>query len=183
MFNWFKKSTPDTGLTACFTGHRPQRFKFRYNENHPDCDKIKKQMETVVDQLIDKGVTCFYSGMALGVDMWGAELIIKKRKLNKNIKLIAAVPCRGQENKWSQQYKDRYNSILNKTDDIVYLANAYTATCMQERNKYMVDNSDYIIAVYDGGSSSGTGNTVKYARGLNKKIIIIDPDNGAIQEN
>ena len=38
----------------------------------------------------------------------------------------------------------------------------------------MVDNSDYIIAVWDG-KPSGTGNTVNYAQQKNKKILIINP--------
>ena len=50
----------------------------------------------------------------------------------------------------------------------------YTSDCMQKRNKYMVNNSDYIITVWDG-KPSGTGNTVKYAKQKNKKILIINP--------
>ena len=32
-----------------------------------------------------------------------------------------------------------------------------------KKNEYMVDNSDYVIAVWNG-KPSGTGNTVTYAR-------------------
>lgn len=182
MFRLFKKSKPTVEYTACFTGHRPQRFKFRYNENDTECIKLKKQIEKVVDTMIDKGVTTFISGMALGVDMWGAEIVISKKRINKNIKLIAAVPCRGQENKWSQQYKGRYNKILSKADDVIYLANAYTANCMKDRNVYMVDNSDFAIAVYDGSRSGGTYQTVEYAKSNGHKIIVINPDNLDIQK-
>jgi uncharacterized phage-like protein YoqJ len=45
---------------------------------------------------------------------------------------------------------------------------------MQKRNEYMIDKSDYVIAVWDG-SPSGTGNTVRYAKQKNKKILIINP--------
>lgn len=182
MFGLFKKSKPTVEYTACFTGHRPQRFKFRYNENDTECIKLKNQIERVVDTMIDKGVTTFISGMALGVDMWGAEIVISKKRINKNIKLIAAIPCIGQENKWSQQYKDRYNKILNKADDIVYLANAYTATCMRDRNVYMVDNSDFVIAVYDNNKSGGTYQTVEYANNNKLGIVIINPDTLDIQK-
>ena len=44
---------------------------------------------------------------------------------------------------------------------------------MQKRNKYMVDNSQYVIAVWDG-SKSGTFNTLKYARKLKRNIMVID---------
>ena len=45
---------------------------------------------------------------------------------------------------------------------------------MQKRNKYMVDNSQIVIAVWNG-KPSGTANTVKYAREQGKTVIVIDP--------
>ena len=45
---------------------------------------------------------------------------------------------------------------------------------MQKRNEYMVNNSDYVIAVWDG-KPSGTGNTVRYAESKGKTIITIKP--------
>ena len=38
----------------------------------------------------------------------------------------------------------------------------------------MVDQADYLIAVWDG-QPGGAGNTVRYARQLGKPVIIIDP--------
>ena len=43
------------------------------------------------------------------------------------------------------------------------------------RNRYMVDASEYIIAVWNG-KPSGTGNTVRYAISNGKQIIILDPN-------
>lgn len=51
----------------------------------------------------------------------------------------------------------------------------YTANCMMKRNRYMVDHSDAVIAVWNG-SKSGTGNTVRYAMSSGKKVLIIDPN-------
>ncbi|PAD70641.1 hypothetical protein CHH83_02225 [Bacillus sp. 7586-K] len=45
---------------------------------------------------------------------------------------------------------------------------------MQKRNEWMVDNSDYVIAVWDG-TKGGTGNCVKYAQKQNKYITTIKP--------
>jgi predicted Rossmann fold nucleotide-binding protein DprA/Smf involved in DNA uptake len=41
------------------------------------------------------------------------------------------------------------------------------------RNRLIVDNSDMIIAFWDG-TSPGTRNTIEYARSVDKKVIIID---------
>lgn len=45
---------------------------------------------------------------------------------------------------------------------------------MFNRDKWMVDKSDYVIGVYDG-SKSGTGHTINYARKLEKEIITLHP--------
>ena len=46
---------------------------------------------------------------------------------------------------------------------------------MNLRNKYMVDNSDLLLAVWNG-KKGGTANTVKYARKKEKEVVIINPD-------
>jgi len=43
---------------------------------------------------------------------------------------------------------------------------------MNDRNKYMVDRADEIIAVWDG-SNSGTSNCINYAKKQGKPVINI----------
>ena len=50
----------------------------------------------------------------------------------------------------------------------------YKPYLMQKRNEYMVDQSDKVIAVWDG-SKSGTYNCIKYTKKQNKEIIVINP--------
>lgn len=38
----------------------------------------------------------------------------------------------------------------------------------------MVDNSDFVIAVWDG-TKGGTANCVRYAKKLNKELVAINP--------
>ena len=52
---------------------------------------------------------------------------------------------------------------------------------MQDRNKYMVDNSDYVIAVWNG-TGSGTGSAVKYALSKDKFVICIDPKTAGVKK-
>ena len=46
---------------------------------------------------------------------------------------------------------------------------------MLKRNRYMVDHSSFLLAVYNGAARSGTGATVNYARKMGREIIVIDP--------
>ncbi len=52
----------------------------------------------------------------------------------------------------------------------------YTPQCMQERNRYMVDHANYILAVYNGSGKGGTAYTIRYAREKKKETIVIHPD-------
>ena len=52
---------------------------------------------------------------------------------------------------------------------------------MQKRNEYMVDNSDYVIAVWNG-KLSGTGNTVRYATKNNKVVLLVNPQTLEIEK-
>jgi uncharacterized phage-like protein YoqJ len=45
---------------------------------------------------------------------------------------------------------------------------------MQDRNIWMVDHCDALIAVWDG-TSGGTANCVRYAQKVGKPIVFIDP--------
>ena len=60
-------------------------------------------------------------------------------------------------------------------DEVFYASEEeYKPYLMQRRNIWMVDESDYVIAVWDG-SNGGTGNCVKYAQKEDKQITIVKP--------
>lgn len=112
--------------------------------------------------------------MALGCDIYAAEIVLELKHSYPAITLSAYIPCRNQTSKWSQEYKTRYDSILKSCDEIVVLQEEYTADCMEKRNRAMVDHSDRVLAVWNH-SNGGTGNTVKYAHECRKFITIINP--------
>ena len=57
---------------------------------------------------------------------------------------------------------------------VILILLPYTSDCMHKRNRYMVDQADFIIAVWDG-RPSGTGKTVQYAQRQGKLVTIINP--------
>lgn len=159
--------------TCCFTGHRPNKLKgYDPIDNKELLWRIYKEVEDHID---NKGVTTFISGMALGVDMWAAKMILRIKKYNPEIRLICAIPCKNHASKWNAQSQKEWQTIVEQADEVFYVSEEeYKPYLMQKRNAWMVDNSDYIIAVWDG-SNGGTGNCVKYAQKEDKQIIIIKP--------
>lgn len=51
--------------TCAVTGHRPTRFKWKYNENNNGCKRLKKRMHAQFIVLYEKGVRRFLVGGAL----------------------------------------------------------------------------------------------------------------------
>lgn len=163
--------------TCCFTGHRPQKLPWGYDEEWEDCVKLKLKLACEIEAMRKKGVTTFISGMAIGVDMWAAEIVLdlKSAYPQDTIKLIAAIPYEGQANKWSVEYRERYFDILAQADQEVIMQEHYTKSCMHDRNRFIVDNSAYMIAVFNG-DKGGTANTLHYAESKGLNIVIINPN-------
>ena len=90
---------------VCFTGHRPEKLKQSESV-------IVKALETAIKEAIADGKNVFISGMARGVDIWAAEIVLRLRKEGANVKLICASPYEGFERGWSAEWQRRYNVIL-----------------------------------------------------------------------
>lgn len=158
-----KKVKNDVFLKICFTGHRPKGLPWGYDEEKESCLLFKNVMFSIIEKAIINGYTYFISGMTLGVDMICAEIVLELKKKYKNVVLECAIPCLNQEKKWSSSQQERYRKIFKKADVVHYVSeNEYTYNCMNDRNNYMVEQSDVVIAVWNG-KPSGTGNTVKMA--------------------
>ena len=165
-----------SGKACVFTGHRPMRFSFGYDEEDDRCIYLKLIMAQEIVKLIESGVSLFYTGMAQGVDQWGAEIILSMKKQYPHIQLIAVLPCETQANRWSPAQRERYFNMLAVCDDVITLRAHYMPQCILERNRYMVDRADYLLAVYDGSGKGGTAYTVRYVREKKREIIVIHPD-------
>lgn len=152
--------------TVSITGHRPNKL-WGYDLLDPKYLKLKEKIAEVVKS-IDAGA--LMSGMALGTDTIFAELA-----LELDLPLYCALPCTNQIDKWKTQDQLKYYELLKKASVVHNVTDKpYTFECMQLRNEFMVDNSDFIIAVWDG-SSGGTANCVKYAKKQGKNVIYINP--------
>lgn len=163
-------------MKACaFTGHRLKSFPWKYNEAAPDCVLLKEILAEQIKTLVGRGVTDFLSGMAQGVDLWCAQIVLGLKEKNPALRLHCILPCEGQEVKWPVAERERYHSILRQADEVVYVSRAYHSGCMLERNRYMVDRVSILLAVYNGSQRSGTGATVRYAQKQGRDVIIIDP--------
>ena len=79
-------------ILPCFTWHRPEKL-------HKPEEQIKEYLDAAILQTVDDGFVIFISGMARGVDIWAAEIVLRLRESNPEIHLVAASPYRGFESR------------------------------------------------------------------------------------
>ncbi len=159
--------------SCCFTGYRADKFPFPLDMENEQYRDFLRRLIGAVSQLIIQGVDTFYTGMANGFDIIAAEQVALIKQLNKNIKLIAVIPFKGQEKGWSYDWKTRYNKLLEQADEVVVLNERYEKWAFSQRNKYMVERCRNVISFYDG-KSGGTKNTLEYASSICRNIININ---------
>lgn len=164
----------DITHTLCFTGHRPQKLPWGFNEDDERCKGMEKTLREKIIEAIKNGYIYLISGMALGFDMISAEMVLELKKDYPQIKLICAIPCKDQYKVWNTEQIKRYKHILSKSDNVLCLYDTYNEKCMLERNDYMLTHSSMVIALYDG-KGGGTGYTIKKAKELGKTVVIIQP--------
>lgn len=106
------------------------------------------------------------SGMAIGWDQALAEAAVRL-----GIPFIAAIPFKGQESRCPKESQKKYHELLARAAEVVDTSNgqSYHPRLMQVRNEWMVDNSDLVVALFDG-TKGGTANCVKYAKRKGARI-------------
>ncbi len=133
-----------------FTGHRTLAEGFSY-------EKLREATVYALRQ----GVSTFYNGLAVGFDLLAAELILSLKEEYPQIRLVACIPCEGQDRYFSEEDKLRYYAVKRAADEVVVLAEHYYQGCMQYRDRYMAKKADCAIA-HCVQEKSGTGYTLRY---------------------
>ena len=111
--------------------------------------------------------------MARGCDLYFAEAVLALRQKYGDVTLEAAIPCDTQADGWRAAERRRYEHLLAESDEVRFVAHRYTPGCMQRRNRYMVDASSVLLAVFNG-TPGGTMQTILYAQRSALKVITVE---------
>lgn len=162
---------PGRPMTCSFTGHRPEKLPWGRDEEDVRCLALKAKLRDAVETAYDEGMRHFICGMARGCDFYFAEAVLDLRAHRPGVTLEAAVPCPSQPDSWPPEDRLRWRRLLALSDMETLVQDHYTPGCMLRRNRYMVDHSALVIAVYDG-TNGGTRRTLEYA--LRRKVPFVD---------
>ena len=157
--------------TCCFTGHRPGKLPWGYAEDDPRCIDLKRRLRDAVEIAYAEGYCHFLCGMAQGCDLYACECVLALRDRHPEVTVEAALPCPTQADAWPAPQQVRYRRLLSRCDYETMVSAAYSPSCMQRRDRYMVDHASLLIAMFDG-SAGGTRYTVEYA--MRRGIDVVD---------
>lgn len=164
-----------TNTSCAFTGHRPRKLPWRYDETDARCIELKSIISDLIAKMAASGVIDYYSGMADGADIFMSQAVLALRKDVLGLKLHCILPCDGQAEQWPTAAQERYYAILDQADTVSFVCHQYQEGCMLKRNRRLVDSAAFLLAVYNGEWRGGTAATVRYAKKQGRGIIIVDP--------
>ncbi len=154
-------------MESCsFTGHR------KIEPHHTA--KISNLLFRAIDYAYSNGCRKFFCGGALGFDTLAAREVIKYRVNHPDVMLVLLLPYLNQSERWSRAEREKYEYTLSVADEVVYISEDYTDTCIKERNRLLVDSADILIAYLHNGRS-GTGQTVRMANAMGKTVYNLYP--------
>ena len=152
---------------ACaFSGHR---------KIEKSCSKsVVEHLARAINYAYGEGCRDFYCGGAIGFDTLAAREVVRFRRSHPDVRLILDLPCINQDAKWSEWQSDAYEYTLSAADEVRYVSENYTKTCMKERNQALAEVADILI-VYVGYSTSGSAQTARMGEKLGKRVFNLYP--------
>lgn len=143
---------------CCVTGHRDiPADKMEY---------VRTKLKEEIERAIADGFTTFITGMAEGVDLLFAELVIEQKAQHPELFLEAAIPYRNRLNTTDPLFRKCFEGC----NGIKVQQEEYSSDCFMNRNRYMVALSSRVIAVYDGRDKGGTLFTMRYAHTMEREV-------------
>ncbi len=155
-----------------FTGHRPPKLG---GYGRVPQQKLYDFAYQALEQNLHPGDEAIV-GMAQGWDMAVASACVVL-----TVPFTAAVPYAGQQAVWPDlETRQHYETLLSNAKDVVYIGQpprnmGEAATLLQQRNRYIVEHSQKMIALWDG-SRGGTYNCIKYAKYKNMPVEYVWKD-------
>lgn len=148
-------------MNCCITGHRdiPEH----------KIPLVKQQLDMEVRKAIEDGFLVFISGFADGADLVFAETVLQHKEEHPRLFLEAAIPYPNRIKNGNAYFQN----LLQQCNGIKTVSDSYHPQCYEQRNRYMVQQSDRVIAVYDGREKGGTLFTMRYAHCLEKEVRVI----------
>jgi uncharacterized phage-like protein YoqJ len=156
-------------FAVCFSGHRPEKLP-----SGSQLRMLQSLLYREIETAVRDGADTFYTGMARGVDLWAADMVLhfRFREPERKLKLICVLPYEQQCARMRGAARYHVQTVLHAADETVCICRNYQKGCFTRRNQYMVDHSRRLIALV-ADTHSGTGQTIRMAerQGLELRVL------------
>lgn len=174
--------------SLAFTGHRYLKSKDQESWSF-------KALDGAVTRAMNNGIDWFTSGGAPYWDWWFIDACLQARKqagkagglASGGVVISMALPFRGFLDFYAKKRRDddiyiRNHLIDGSVEPIVIVhdepapqARPRMVQLIHARNRWLIDNHDACLALWDGRTSGGTYATMQYAKKKKKPILWLDP--------
>ena len=156
-----------SSFAVCISGHRPEKLP-----TGAPLRMMQSLLFREIECAMEDGATTFYTGMARGVDLWAADMILHLRGRFPLVNLICVLPCADRIENISGPERFHVHAVMQAADQVLPLSEHFYRGCYRDRNAYMVRHSRRLIALL-ADIRSGTGQTVHMAEraGLDMRVL------------
>ena len=166
-------------------GAPPSQFKFKYNEKHTACKRLKRVMQKQFILLYQQGVHDFYIGSSLGTEIWAGEILLRLKEdpAFSAIQLHVLLPYSGHDAAWDARSRTRLSFILRHAFEQITLSQNSDGYRLMPTK--LLERSDLLLAVCDIQShlTGSVGPALLCAKNCSIPITMIHPDTAEISHS
>ncbi|TMU86802.1 DUF1273 domain-containing protein [Bacillus sp. BHET2] len=138
------------GNVACITGYKSFELGI-FKQDDKAVYYIKRAIEKELVSLVDEGLEWVLISGQLGVELWGAEVVLELQEDYPDLKLAVLTPFISQEENWNDQNKEYYELILSQADFVKTISKDPYKNPQQFRNKnqLFLQKSQSLVILFD----------------------------------
>lgn len=155
-------------ITVAFTGHRS------YDGS------ADEELYALLQRLYERGCRRFLSGMAWGFDLAAAVAVVRLKREKGDVELVAVEPYAGFRRLFSGEVAVLYDRVKALADEVVVVSGERGSVAYMQRNDYLVDHADILVAWWCGRSRGGTAYTAKRAIAFGVELYNLYPQQGVL---
>ena len=171
--------------SCAVVGASPSQFKFKYNEKHTACKRLKRVLRELFVSLYQQGVRDFYFGSSLGAEIWAGEILLRLKEdpAFSAIQLHVLLPYSGHDAAWDARSRTRLSFILRHAFEQITLSQNSDGYRLMPTK--LLERSDLLLAVCDIQShlTGSVGTALLCAKNCSIPITMIHPDTAEISHS
>ncbi|MFR9537849.1 MAG: SLOG family protein [Rikenellaceae bacterium] len=174
----FEPQDGSDGPACAVLGPNPMSFPWGYDEDDEDCYDLKQALKKEIMCLTTGGIENFWIACDPGVGLWCGEFINTiQKEFWFDISLHCYVPYEEHANKWHQNLRERYYSMLMSADSEHNDSGRKTPSARLDAYKAIIDKADVLLVVHDDSTkkTDQLDEALEYAKAQKKSMIIIHP--------